>query len=96
MEYKTKSDLPETLRAVLPDDAQEVYLHAYQEAWDDYEEGEGGMTRSAMASQVAWRLVKKEYVQDKKSGAWYKVGEGPDVEDEEKGIVDRLKDALGA
>ena len=96
MEYETKSDLPETLREVLPDNAQEIFLQAYQEAWADYEEGERGeMSRSTVANQHAWAALKNQYIQDKKSGTWYGLGEGPDRENEGNGIFDRLKDALG-
>ena len=96
MEYKSKSDLPETLWEVLPDEAQETYLEAYQEAWDDYPEDEGvAMSRTAMARQLAWTTVKEEYVQDEGSGTWYPRGKVPGDDDGDRGLVHRLKDALG-
>jgi cation transport regulator len=96
MDYETKSDLPETMRELLPDDAQEIYLQAYQKAWDEYEEDQGGdMSRNAVANQFAWAAVKDEYVQDEDTGTWYRRGEGRKEPIDEKGLVERLRAALG-
>ena len=40
MPYKTNTDLPENLKNVLPEHAQELYLEAFNSAWDQYDEPE--------------------------------------------------------
>lgn len=34
MPYKTKSDLPESVKHVLPSHAQDIYKEAFNSAWD--------------------------------------------------------------
>jgi len=34
--HQTKADLPETIRQILPEEGQEVYLQAYAASWDTY------------------------------------------------------------
>jgi cation transport regulator len=73
MPYKTKSDLPENVRNVLPDHAQKIYMEAYNSAWDQYEEPEerrGDSSREETAHRVAWKAVKYKYEKDKESGQW--------------------------
>lgn len=39
MPYKTKSDLPESVKHVLPSHAQDIYKEAFNSAWDQYKDG---------------------------------------------------------
>lgn len=75
MPYKKTSDLPESVRDNLPDHAQEIYLEAYNSAWDQYdqpEERRGDATREETAHKVAWAAVKRVYQKDEQSGRWKK------------------------
>ncbi len=38
MPYKTKSDLPESVKHVLPSHAQDIYKEAFNSAWDQYKD----------------------------------------------------------
>jgi cation transport regulator len=92
--YKTKSDLPETLRISLPEEAQDLYLRVYKESWENYEEPQGGeASREAVAHRNAMAVVERKYVHHKESGKWYPKGEGPE-EEEEEGIIEKIKEAL--
>ena len=71
MRYNTIDDLPEPLRKSLPMNAQSIYLEAYQEAWEDFdEEEEGEASRSAIAHRNAMAAVHGVYDQDSESGEW--------------------------
>lgn len=73
MPYKNVKELPESVRENLPKHAQEIYMEAYNSAWDQYdrpEERRGDATREETAHKVAWAAVKIKYVKDEKSGKW--------------------------
>lgn len=73
MPYDSKSELPESVRDNLPEHAQEIYLEAYNSAWDQYDEPEdrrGDQSREETAHKVAWSAVKKKYEKDESSGRW--------------------------
>jgi cation transport regulator len=92
--YEAIADLPDTIRDVLPEDAQHIYLEAYQRSWETYKEGQGGeMGREAVAHRDGWNAVKREYVKDEGTGKWYKEGEMPEDEEQEEdtGLVDAVK-----
>ena len=91
MRYETISDLPETIRDILPEGAQEIYLEAYKQRWEEFdEEAEpGDMDRHSSAHRDAWAAVKTEYVHDEEKGTWYREGEEPK---EGQRILDNLKD----
>jgi cation transport regulator len=94
MEYQNKSDLPHTLRDMLPEEAQDIYLEAFQEAWEEYEDWQGGdMDRHSTAHQRAMAAVKLDFVHDDETGKWHRKGE--ELAEEDKGVLDELKDALG-
>lgn len=64
MPYKTKSDLPERVADNLPSHAQEIYLKAFNSAWDEYADSSkrrGDESREATAHKVAWSAVEKSY-----------------------------------
>jgi cation transport regulator len=92
--YETKNDLPESVKVYLPDKLQDIYLEAYQEAWEEYEEYQGGeASREAVAHRDAMHAVKRDYTYYEEKGTWYKKGEEPEeTEDEDKGIVETVKD----
>lgn len=58
MSYKTKSDLPESVKHVLPSHAQDIYK-AFNSAWDQYKDKEDrrdDASREETAHKVAWLL----------------------------------------
>jgi len=73
MPYRTINDLPESVRDNVPEHAQEIYLAAFNSAWEQYDqpsERRGDDTREETAHQVAWATVKRKYQKDEKSGKW--------------------------
>lgn len=82
MRYESQEDLPETLQDVLPEEAQKLYLEVYQEAWDSYEEEEGGeLSRDGVSHRQAMHAVRSNFVQAK-DGKWYPKEEAPEEEGE--------------
>lgn len=64
MPYKALSDLPDSVRNVLPHKAQEIYQAAYNNAWEEYadeDDRRGSDSRETVASKVAWSAVKKKF-----------------------------------
>jgi cation transport regulator len=97
MRYEKKSDLPDTIRDVLPHEAQELYLEAYQKSYDNYKAPEGGeLSQESVAHRDGWTAVQQEYEQDKETGEWHRKGEeSSETGDEEgKGVIDKLKDLV--
>ena len=75
MPYKNISDLPTSVRENLPEHAQEIYLKAFNNAWDEYanpRERRENDSREETARKVAWSAVKKVYEKDERSGRWQK------------------------
>lgn len=73
MPYNSLSELPESVRSNLPKHAQEIYMEAYNSAWDQYKDPEdrrGDATREETAHKVAWAAVKQVYEKDEQSGKW--------------------------
>lgn len=76
MPYTSKSELPENVKRVLPDHAQDIYKEAFNSAWEEYKEPSerrGGNDREETAHKVAWSAVKKTY-EKSEDGAWRKKG----------------------
>ena len=72
MPYDSVSDLPASVRDNLPKHAQEVYMAAYNNAWEEYKNAEdrrGDDSREEVAHKVAWNAVKMNYEKDK-DGNW--------------------------
>ncbi|MFO8011548.1 MAG: ChaB family protein [Dehalococcoidia bacterium] len=64
MPYDKLEELPDSVRRVLPKHAQEIYLAAFNNAWDQYKEAgdrKGGASREEVANKVAWSAVKQKY-----------------------------------
>lgn len=73
MPYQSTRDLPDSVREHLPNHAQEIYMEAFNSAWDQYDEPEerrGDATREETAHRVAWAAVKRTYEKDVRSGRW--------------------------
>lgn len=64
MPYENLRELPESVRHVLPKHAQEIYLAAFNNAWEQYKDEQdrrGDASRDEVAHKVAWAAVKKGY-----------------------------------
>lgn len=75
MPYDSTTELPRSVRENLPDHAQEIYLAAFNNAWDQYSDPEkrrGDASREETAHRVAWAAVKNEYEKDEETGEWKK------------------------
>jgi len=59
--YSSIDDLPASVRTHLPPHAQEIYVGAFNGAWDQYA-SEGAQERERSAHRVAWAAVKRRYV----------------------------------
>ncbi len=94
--YEQISDLPEYMRGTMPQEAQELYLERFKEAWVEFEEEEvlGEQSQEAFAHREGWDAVKAEFVHDEEGGRWYRKGEEPEEEEEDKGLVDKAKELL--
>lgn len=71
MPYKTISDLPDSVKDHLPKHAQEIYLAAFNNAWEEYKDPEKryeNTSREQTAHKVAWAAVKTKYI--KKDDKW--------------------------
>ncbi|MBI4219330.1 MAG: ChaB family protein [Chloroflexi bacterium] len=71
MPYRTTAELPDSVKNNLPQKAQEIYMEAYNSAWDRYdkpEERRGDATREDTAHKVAWAAVKQKY--EKQGDRW--------------------------
>jgi cation transport regulator len=72
MPYDRLSELPDSVRNVLPKHAQEIYQAAFNSAWQQYDtpqERRGDASREETAHSVAWAAVKKTYVKGD-DGKW--------------------------
>jgi len=75
MPFKNTSQLPASVKNVLPEDAQEIFVAAYNKSWQQYPmfgERQGRSPREDTAMKVAWSAVKKEYKQNEETGQWEK------------------------
>lgn len=77
MPYNKTQDLPDSVRNVLPDHAQEIYRAAYNNAWDEFArpgDRRGNESREEAAHKVAWAAVKSKYTKDDSSDHWVAKG----------------------
>jgi cation transport regulator len=72
MPYQKLSDLPDSVQDNLPKHAQEIYIAAYNNAWDEYADANRRRseddTREETAHKVAWAAVKEKY--EKQGDNW--------------------------
>ena len=64
MPYNSPSKLPENVQRVLPPKAQRIYMEAYNNAHEQYQDKStrrGDESLEQTAAKVAWSAVKKEY-----------------------------------
>jgi cation transport regulator len=67
MPYRSIADLPPTIREYLPPHAQEIFLEAFNHAWEEYaspSKRSSGSSLEETAMRVAWAAVKRRYVKD--------------------------------
>ncbi len=78
MTYTKTSELPATIRDVLPQAAQELYMQVYNEAMlMRLAASDQANSRDSMAHQLAWDTMTREFVHDPQTGQWYRKGEEP-------------------
>ena len=73
MPYKSVAELPDRVRDHLPKHAQEIYVAAFNNAWDQYKDSEDRRdndSREEVSHQVAWAAVKHKYEKNEKTGDW--------------------------
>ena len=68
MPYQSVADLPDNVRDKLPKHAQDIYLEAFNSAYEEYQDR--GDEREQTAHRVAWSAVKKKYRKDEPTGNW--------------------------
>lgn len=67
MPYESVDDLPPSLKRNLPIHAQEIFVAAFNSAWQSYGRRQPER-REEIAHRVAWAAVKKRYC--KLGGGW--------------------------
>ena len=64
MPYRSTSDLPESVRSVLPEHAQDIFKEAFNSAYDEYanpSDRRDDADQEETAFKVAWSAVKAKY-----------------------------------
>jgi len=72
MPYSNISDLPKSVKDHLPKHAQEIYMKAFNNAWDEYADPSkrrGSTSHEESACRVAWAAVKHSYYKNDQ-GKW--------------------------
>lgn len=75
MPYKSTNELPDSVKNVLPDHAQDIYKEAFNSAYDEYKDAEsrrGDADREETAHRVAWAAVKKAGYAKGDDRKWHK------------------------
>lgn len=76
MPFKRIEDLPDRVKDNLPKHAEEIYLAAFNSAYDQYDEpherDNPKESREVVAHKVAWAAVKKVYEKNDATGEWQK------------------------
>lgn len=73
MPYDSIRELPDSVRGNLPKHAQEIYMEAFNSAWDQYadpEDRRDGNSREETAHKIAWSAVKQDYEKGN-DGKWH-------------------------
>ena len=74
MPFKSINQLPESVKNVLPEHAQDIYKEAFNSAYDEYKDSDdrrGDESREEVAHKVAWSAVKNSYEKGDDS-KWHK------------------------
>lgn len=74
MPYKFNKDLPEFIQNHLPEQAQDIFREAYNNALEYYQDPKRRRTKESLeevAHKVAWSAVKKKFVQ--KNQKWVSI-----------------------
>ena len=65
MPYKSTSDLPDKVKDHLPQHAAEIYLHAFNSAYEQYKNPKKRRNpredQEKVAHKIAWSAVEKKY-----------------------------------
>lgn len=64
MPYKSINDLLDSVKNHLPKEAQEIYLKAFNSAWEEYQDANKRRTDEGLeevSHKVAWSAVKYKY-----------------------------------
>lgn len=73
MPYKSNSELPDSVKNVLPEHAKEIYRKAFNNAWEQYKNpSDRNASHEETAHKVAWSAVKKEYKKGSDDNKWEK------------------------
>ena len=75
MPYTSTSELPSSVKNVLPDHAQDIYKESFNSAYDEYEKPESrrdDADREEVAHRVAWSAVKKAGYAKGDDRKWHK------------------------
>jgi cation transport regulator len=67
--YHTNADLPLTVKAHLPPNAQDIFRKTFKGAWRNYAKFQASQ-RETIAFRVAWATVRRRY--RKSGGLWIK------------------------
>jgi cation transport regulator len=65
MPYARVDELPDSIRDNLPEHAQEIWMAAFNDAWDRQADADD---REERAHRIAWGAVKRSY--EKRAGEW--------------------------
>ncbi|MCX8580312.1 ChaB family protein [Gilliamella sp. B3482] len=72
MPYQTRDDLPESVRHVLPEHAQDIFKESFNNAIKEYQDPKKRRDKSSpeqIAFRVAWSAVEKVYRKNE-NGQW--------------------------
>jgi len=72
--YRTRKDLPDSVKDNLPVGAQDIYQEAFNNAYERFKDPSKlkyGGDRESASHRVAWNAVKKVYVKNE-AGKWVK------------------------
>jgi len=73
----------------MPEEAQKIYMEAYNQTWEDYEEQEGGeLNRDGVSHRQGIHAVENKYLLDQKAGNWVPREEAEEYLEEREGEED--------
>jgi len=73
MPYRSNQDLPDNVRNVLPEHAQDIYREAFNRAYEEYQDPQkrrdSRESAEEISHKVAWSAVKSKYTKTSQ-GVW--------------------------